>query len=1264
MLKYVKSRFISGNKTIALLFISCLFITNIYAQTFTETFENGWGQGMDRTGPAFADIDNDGLLDLVVGDDDGTLKLYEQESVNSDNFTFIEYNFSGIDVDERARPTFVEIDNDGLLDLVIGAGDGKLYHYEQESVNSYNFVYIPGGINGIDVGSQSAPTFTDIDNDGLLDLVIGEYSYNWELYEQSSPNSNVFTLITENFNGFSYGVPTFQYLDNDGLLDLIIGGDSGISHHEQEYQNSYDFVFIGYLNILFFPFHSYLAQVIIDIDNDDLLDLVFGETDGDLNHYEQASTNSCNFNVMPDLINPNRFDVGRNAKPTIIDIDNDGLLDMIVGKYEELGDNTFDHYEQESPNSDSFVLITENFNNINGYTSTFKDIDNDGLLDLIIGDGGAGGQMSHYEQESPGSYNFLFVSWNFSGIDITISIAPTFIDLDNDGLLDLIFGESYGRLYHYEQDSINSYNFVQITSNFNGIDTGYGSIPNFGDIDNDGLLDLMVGGSNGLFHYEQESAGSYNFVFITQNFNGINVKGPAPALVDINNDSLLDLMVGVCNGGIHLFMQESYLFPDFIAEHTQGTVPLTVQFTDLSTPQDSVVTWKWYFGDIDSSSVQNPTHIYQEDGSYTVSLTITDLDGFSITEVKQDYIQAFSVEIHNLDIGGNEDLQHLITHTPLITFEFYNAGGLTQTHYQIQVSTDSLFSFIDMWDTGEVVSSASSVLYAGNPLVDGITYYLRARVASGEAWSDWATLQFRMNSLPSIPVLLSPINNEIVFESNPILWIMNSTDAELDTLIYYFELATEESFNNIFFIQSGVLEGVDSTSCQVTIALTDNFQYWWRARTNDGYQFCNYSNPESFVLNAENEPPGEFELLTPENGTEVTTLLPILDWEDAIDPDPLDEVSYTILIGDEIPNLFSIDAGTESVYQLTTPLEDNTLYYWKVVATDLYGASTENTGGFHTFIVNTENNDPNSFDLITPTEYSVEIDLTPIFYWENAGDPDIGDTLTFYLYYDMDSLFIATVSVETDSNHYIPTEPLDDNSTYFWKVIAVDEAGFRASIESETWLFWTNTELEPPNPFDLLSPENGEEGLPTTPEFVWATAFDNDPNDYAVYNLLISEDSTFVQVDYSAEGLVDTFFVMSDELTDSTRYFWRIDAVDTDSLITSSGVWSFIAGYLSSEPEEVFPMKNYLSQNYPNPFNLSTTISFYLRENSNIELEIFNIKGQRVKTLKKNSVQSGNHSIIWNGDDNSGKVVSSGIYFYQLIIDSKTEAIRKCLLMK
>jgi hypothetical protein len=81
--------------------------------------------------------------------------------------------------------------------------------------------------------------------------------------------------------------------------------------------------------------------------------------------------------------------------------------------------------------------------------------------------------------------------------------------------------------------------------------------------------------------------------------------------------------------------------------------------------------------------------------------------------------------------------------------------------------------------------------------------------------------------------------------------------------------------------------------------------------------------------------------------------------------------------------------------------------------------------------------------------------------------------------------------------------------------------------------------------------------------------------------------------------------------------------------------------------DEITPMEMGLS-NYPNPFNPATTIKFSLPNDSKIELIIYNIKGQTIKTLTHNVFNKGNHSIIWNGSDDSGKSVSSGIYFYKL----------------
>ena len=86
--------------------------------------------------------------------------------------------------------------------------------------------------------------------------------------------------------------------------------------------------------------------------------------------------------------------------------------------------------------------------------------------------------------------------------------------------------------------------------------------------------------------------------------------------------------------------------------------------------------------------------------------------------------------------------------------------------------------------------------------------------------------------------------------------------------------------------------------------------------------------------------------------------------------------------------------------------------------------------------------------------------------------------------------------------------------------------------------------------------------------------------------------------------------------------------------------------------------------NFPNPFNPTTTIAFSIQNDSNVEISVFNIKGQKIKTLVNSSFTKGSHSIIWNGDNNLGKPVSSGVYMYKLVVDGDTEAVKKCILSK
>nr|NQU91119.1 VCBS repeat-containing protein [Bacteroidota bacterium] len=88
---------------------------------------------------------------------------------------------------------------------------------------------------------------------------------------------------------------------------------------------------------------------------------------------------------------------------------------------------------------------------------------------------------------------FIEVTEYFNGIDVGFDAAPAINDIDGDGLLDLLVGQKIGGIHHYEQIGTNSTSFTLITSTFNSIDVGYRLSPTLVDIDGDGLLDLLVG---------------------------------------------------------------------------------------------------------------------------------------------------------------------------------------------------------------------------------------------------------------------------------------------------------------------------------------------------------------------------------------------------------------------------------------------------------------------------------------------------------------------------------------------------------------------------------------------------------------------------------------------------------------------------------------------------------------------------------------------------------------------------------------------------
>ncbi|MFH1336195.1 MAG: T9SS type A sorting domain-containing protein, partial [Candidatus Zixiibacteriota bacterium] len=93
------------------------------------------------------------------------------------------------------------------------------------------------------------------------------------------------------------------------------------------------------------------------------------------------------------------------------------------------------------------------------------------------------------------------------------------------------------------------------------------------------------------------------------------------------------------------------------------------------------------------------------------------------------------------------------------------------------------------------------------------------------------------------------------------------------------------------------------------------------------------------------------------------------------------------------------------------------------------------------------------------------------------------------------------------------------------------------------------------------------------------------------------------------------------------------------------------------------PLSFALSQNHPNPFNPSTKIDFALSQSSYVTFQIYDILGRKVRTLVSQQLSSGQQSVIWDGKNDAGKDIASGIYFYQLRIGDFSES-KKMLLLK
>ncbi len=160
---------------------------------------------------------------------------------------------------------------------------------------------------------------------------------------------------------------------------------------------------------------------------------------------------------------------------------------------------------------------------------------------------------------------------------------------------------------------------------------------------------------------------------------------------------------------------------------------------------------------------------------------------------------------------------------------------------------------------------------------------------------------------------------------------------------------------------------------------------------------------------------------------------------------------------------------------------------------------------------------------------------------------------------------------------------------------------------------------------------------------------------------------------YSNEQLFDTFNEMIcvdggiidfDIPVDESWYAFFDNGFSLNNPQNIEGSVSLYEYDETSVDDDIIVVSNKLIGNYPNPFNPTTTISFSITQTSPfVTLEIFNIKGQKVKTLINDKLDEGSHQVVWDGTNENNQSVSSGIYFYKLQT-GKYSAVKKMVMMK
>ncbi len=538
---------------------------------------------------ALADLDDDGDLDLFVGDRNGYISHYRndglsniqypipnvhslpqpkirntQYAVRNVEWTFVTDRWENMDISWWVSPAFVDIDHDGDHDLLAGTGNGRITFFRNigtPTTPAWRFVTdeYPSAGPAIDVGDAAAPAFADIDADGDYDLFIGNADGRIVFYRNiGSREEAVWMFVSDDYLGTSVGwlaLPALADVDDDGDLDFFVGSWGDISHWRNDgapIAPSWTLVTHQYANI--YEEGGGLAPAFADLDQDGDLDMLLGWAYGPLRTYTNLGTpTSPVWARAVDDTCP--LDLGGYSTPVLADWDDDGDLDLLIGEYHSrvhMLRNDASEYAEPAWTDVGLVAAVDP-DHLYRAAPALVDIDADGDLDLFVGEDD--GTMDFLRNiGSSSNPNWVLAATDYEGFDVGSHAKPTFGDLGDDGDYDLLVGAQDGRLHFYENvGTPTTPSWAAPDHYYEELDVGNYSAPLLADLDGDLDLDLLLGDEEGRVWALENDGGDW--VLLARQYGAARPDDhTAPALGDLNGDGWPDLLVGSLAGGLQLYL--------------------------------------------------------------------------------------------------------------------------------------------------------------------------------------------------------------------------------------------------------------------------------------------------------------------------------------------------------------------------------------------------------------------------------------------------------------------------------------------------------------------------------------------------------------------------------------------------------------------------------------------------------------------------------------------------------------------------------------